>query len=164
MIQKITPCLLFDGKAEAAARHYVSIFKKSKILSVNPLLTRFLLEGQEFTALNGPKSEFTWAVSFYVTCKTQKEIDYFWAKLSAGGGQAQPCGWVKDKFGLSWQIVPEIITTLIGDKDRERVDRTMQAVMKMKKLDIAKIKEAYAGKQGDRGKRVKPGIRKRKVK
>ena len=145
MIQKITPCLLFDGRAEEATRYYVSIFKKSKILSVNPFLTTFLLEGQEFTALNGPKSEFTWAVSFYVTCKTQKEIDYYWKKLAAGGKE-QPCGWVKDKFGLSWQIVPSIITNLIGDPNQEKVDRTMQAVMKMKKLDIAKLKKAYAGK------------------
>ncbi|HKP98108.1 MAG TPA: VOC family protein [Fibrobacteria bacterium] len=146
MLRKITPCLLFDGAAEKAARYYVSIFKKSKILSVNPFLTRFLLEGQEFTALNGPKSEFTWAVSFYVTCKTQKEIDCHWENL-ASGGKEQPCGWVKDKFGLSWQIVPSIIFDLLADADPKKVDRTMQAVSRMKKLDIAKIKKAHAGKE-----------------
>lgn len=145
MLRRITPCLLFDGEAEKAARYYISIFKKSKIISVNPLVTKFMLEGQEFIALNGPKSEFTWAVSFFVTCETQKEIDYYWGKL-ASGGEEQPCGWVKDKFGLSWQIVPSIIPDLIADADQEKVDRTMRAVSSMKKLDIAKIKKAHAGK------------------
>ncbi len=146
MPQKITPCFLFDGKAEAAARYYVSVFKRSKILSVNPFLTRFVLEGQEFSALNGPKSQFTWAVSFYVACKTQQEIDYYWKKLSAGGKEL-PCGWVQDKFGLSWQIVPAMIDKLISGKDQAASDRTMQALLKMKKLDIAKLKRAHAGKR-----------------
>ena len=145
MLKKISPCLLFDGKAEEAAKYYVSIFRKSKIISVNPWVTRFKLEGQEFMALNGPKSDFTWAVSFFVTCETQKEIDYYWDKLAAGG-EEQPCGWVKDKFGLSWQIVPSIINDLIGDADPKKVNRTMQAVSRMKKLDLAKIKKAHAGK------------------
>jgi predicted 3-demethylubiquinone-9 3-methyltransferase (glyoxalase superfamily) len=118
MIKAITPCLLFPGNAEEAARYYVSIFKKSKIISVNPFVTKFKLEGKDFIALNGPDSEFTWAVSFYVPCKTQKEIDYYWSKLSKGG-EEQPCGWVKDKFGLSWQIVPAIIDELIADKDKQ---------------------------------------------
>jgi len=145
MLKKISPCLLFDGKAEEAAKYYVSIFRKSKIISVNPWVTRFKLEGQEFMALNGPKSDFTWAVSFFVTCETQKEIDYYWDKLAAGG-EEQACGWVKDKFGLSWQIVPSIINDLIGDADPKKVNRTMQAVSRMKKLDLAKIKKAHAGK------------------
>lgn len=145
MLRKITPCLLFAGKAEEAARYYVSIFKKSKIKSVNPYVTQFMLEGQEFMALNGPKSEFTWGVSFYVTCETQTEIDYYWKKLSSGG-EEQPCGWVKDKFGLSWQIAPSIIPDLIADPDPKKVERTMRAVMSMKKLNIAKLKKAHAGK------------------
>jgi predicted 3-demethylubiquinone-9 3-methyltransferase (glyoxalase superfamily) len=145
MLQKITPCLLLPGNAEEAARYYVSIFKKSKIVSVNDFVTTFKLEGQEFTALNGPQSEFTWAVSCYVWCETQKEIDYYSGRLSKGGEQ-QPCGWVKDRFGLSWQIAPSIIGKLIGDKDPKKVERTMAAVMKMKKLDLAKIRKAYAGK------------------
>jgi predicted 3-demethylubiquinone-9 3-methyltransferase (glyoxalase superfamily) len=145
MIKKISPCLLFNGNAEEAARYYVSIFKKSEITAVNPYVTQFKLEGQEFIALNGPKSDFTWAVSFFVTCETQKEIDYYWEKLS-DGGEEQPCGWVKDKFGLSWQIVPSIINDLIGDADPKKVNRTMQAVSKMKKLNLAEIKKAHAGK------------------
>ena len=146
LIKKITPCLLFNGEAEDAARYYVSIFKKSKIKSVTPWVTTFVLEGQEFVALNGPQDEFTWAVSFYVSCKDQKEIDYYWKKLSAGG-EEQPCGWVKDRFGLSWQIIPDFIPEVLADKDPEKSDRALQAVMKMKKLNIAKIKKAYAGKK-----------------
>jgi predicted 3-demethylubiquinone-9 3-methyltransferase (glyoxalase superfamily) len=145
MLKRITPCLLFDGQAEKAARYYVSIFKRSKILSVSPLMVKFSLDGEDFFALNGPKSPFTWAVSFYIPCKTQKEIDLYSAKLSAGGEQ-QPCGWVKDKFGLSWQIVPAVIEDLLNDPDPKKVERMMAAVMKMKKLDIAKLKEAHAGK------------------
>jgi predicted 3-demethylubiquinone-9 3-methyltransferase (glyoxalase superfamily) len=109
-------------------------------------LTGFRLEGHDFIALNGPKTEFNWSVSFYVSCKTQKEIDYYWSKLKAGGGQEQPCGWVKDKYGLSWQIVPEMISKLIEGKDKEKSQRAFQAMMKMKKLNIEKLKAAYAGK------------------
>ncbi len=146
LMSKITPCLLFDGKAEEAAKFYVKIFKKSKITHSSPLLTGFRLEGHDFIALNGPKTEFNWSVSFYVSCKTQKEIDYYWSKLKAGGGQEQPCGWVKDKYGLSWQIVPEMISKLIEGKDKEKSQRAFQAMMKMKKLNIEKLKAAYAGK------------------
>ena len=110
LYKKITPCLLFDGRAQEAAEFYVSIFKKSKITHKNPFATSFRIEGHDFVALNGPKTPFTWAVSFYVACKTQKEIDYYWSKLRAGGGKEQPCGWVKDKYGLSWQIAPTIIS------------------------------------------------------
>jgi len=143
MLNKITTCLLFDGHAEEAARYYTSIFKGSKIVSTNPLVTIFRLEGQEFMALNGPKSEFTWAMSLVVTCKTQKEIDYYWSKLSAGG-EEQPCGWVKDKFGVSWQVMPAVIPELLNDDDAKKVDRVMQAVLGMKKLDIAALKKAHA--------------------
>lgn len=142
--QKITPCLMFDGRAEEAAEFYVSVFKKSKILYRSPVLTRFRILGQEFTALNGPKTPFTWAVSFYVACKTQKEIDDYSSKLTADGGEQQPCGWVKDKFGASWQIVPEITPDLLEDKDPARAQAVMQAVLKMKKLDLAEMKAAYA--------------------
>jgi len=143
VLNKITTCLLFDGHAEEAARYYTSIFKGSKIVSTNPLVTIFRLEGQEFMALNGPKSEFTWAMSLVVTCKTQKEIDYYWSKLSAGG-EEQPCGWVKDKFGVSWQVMPAVIPELLNDDDAKKVDRVMQAVLGMKKLDIAALKKAHA--------------------
>lgn len=144
--QKITPCLLFDGRAQEAAEFYVSVFKKSKITHSNAFTTSFNLDGQDFVALNGPKSQFTWAVSFMVPCKTQKEIDYYWSKLRANGGEEQPCGWVKDKFGLSWQVFPAFLPALFEDKDKEKAGRAMQAMMKMKKLDIAKLKKAYAGK------------------
>ncbi len=107
LYKKITPCLLFQGQAQEAAEFYTSIFKKSKILDSTPFTTSFRIEGHDFVALNGPKASFTWAVSFYVTCKNQKEVDYYWSKLSSGGGEEQPCGWVKDKFGLSWQIIPD---------------------------------------------------------
>jgi len=143
--QKITPCLLFDGKAEKAAKFYTSIFKKSKIITTSPLTTTFRLEDQEFIALNGPRSDFTWAISFFVTCRTQKEIDYFWKELSAGG-ETQQCGWLKDKFGVSWQIVPAVLSDLLDDDDAEKAERAMQAMLQMKKLDIAKLKKAHAGR------------------
>lgn len=146
LFSKITPCLLFDGRAHEAAKFYVSIFKKSKITHTNEYATSFRIEGHDFVALNGPKCEFTWAVSFYVKCETQKEINYYWSKLRAGGGEEQPCGWVKDKFGLSWQIAPTILLELIEDKDKAKAERAMQAMMKMKKLDIAKLKKAHSGK------------------
>ena len=143
--QKITPCLLFDGKAAKAAKFYTSIFKRSKIITTSPLTTTFRLEDQEFIALNGPRSDFTWAISFFVTCRTQKEIDYFWKELSAGG-ETQQCGWLKDKFGVSWQIVPAVLSDLLDDDDAEKAERAMQAMLQMKKLDIAKLKKAHAGR------------------
>lgn len=146
LFQKITPCLLFDGKAHQAAKFYTSVFKKSKITHSGPYSSSFRIEGHDFIALNGPKTEFTWSVSFYVSCKNQKEVDYYWNKLRAGGGAEQPCGWVKDKFGLSWQIIPEVLPSLIGDKDKKKAARTMEAMMKMKKLNIAVLKKAHSGK------------------
>ena len=146
LTKKITPCLLFSGQAKEAAEYYVSIFKKSKITHSTAWTTSFNIEGQDFVALDGPKTPFTWAVSFYITCKTQKEIDYYSAKLRAGGGEQQPCGWVKVKFGLSWQITPEMMPKLLAAKDKEKVGRLMEAMMEMKKLDIAKLKRAFAGK------------------
>lgn len=146
MSQKITPFLWFDGQAEKAARFYVSIFKNSRILSTDAMSATFRLEGQEYIAFNGgPQFKFTPAISLFVSCKTQAEVDYFWRKLSAGG-RTQPCGWLKDKFGVSWQVIPSILGDLLGDDDREKAGRALQAMLKMKKLDIAKLKKAHAGK------------------
>ena len=157
--QKITPFLWFDDKAEEAAKFYTSIFKNSKIGNItrydeeaagptgrpagSVMTVDFQLGGQEFVALNGgPMFKFTEAISFVVNCENQEEVDYFWSKLSAGGEESR-CGWLKDKFGLSWQIVPEILGELIGGKDPRRANNAMQAMLKMSKLDIKKLKEAY---------------------
>jgi predicted 3-demethylubiquinone-9 3-methyltransferase (glyoxalase superfamily) len=155
--QKITACLWFDNNAEEAVKFYTSVFKNSKKGDVSyysenapmpkgtVLTIRFQIEGQEFLALNGgPYFKFTEAVSFVVNCKTQKEIDYYWETLSKGGAKVE-CGWLKDKFGLSWQVVPTIINELITDKNAEKSSRVMQAIWKMKKLDIKTLKQAYAG-------------------
>jgi predicted 3-demethylubiquinone-9 3-methyltransferase (glyoxalase superfamily) len=141
-MQKIIPFLWFDGQAEQAARFYTSIFKKSKIESISPMSATFRLDGVKFIALNGgPQFKFTEAISFFVSCKTQKEIDYFWQKLSAGGEKSR-CGWLKDRFGVSWQIVPAILGELLNDEDDEKSNRVMQAMLKMTKLDIKKLKQA----------------------
>lgn len=139
---KITPFLWFDGQAQEAAEFYAAIFKHSKILSSSPMSVTFELEGQKFMALNGgPMYKFTEAVSFFVSCKTQQEVDYFWEKLSAGG-TIQKCGWLKDKFGLSWQIVPDVLGELLGGDDSAASGRVMQAMLRMRKLDIAKLQKA----------------------
>ncbi len=153
--QKITPFLWFDDSAEEATNFYVSIFKNSEVLSINRygeagpgaagtvMSTSFGLDGQEFMALNGgPHFKFTEAVSFFIDCKTQDEVDGLWEKLSDGGETSQ-CGWLKDKFGLSWQVIPSALGEMLGDKDRERANRVMQAMLQMTKIDIAKLKEAY---------------------
>ena len=145
-MQKIRPCLWFDGKAEEAARFYGSIFKDSKIISSNPVVTFFTLEGQEFMGLNGgPKFPFTEAVSFMVHCETQAELDDKWDKLIAGGGRPVECGWLKDKYGLSWQIVPTALERLLMGGDKASNERVMAAVMKMTKLDIATLEAAARG-------------------
>ena len=145
-MQKITPFLWFDGQAEAAAKFYTSIFKDATITSLSPMSATFRLAGQEFIALNGgPQFKFTEAVSFFVSCETQEEIDYYWEKLSAGGSNGQ-CGWLKDKFGLSWQIIPPILGEMLGDEDDAKSQRVMQAMLKMSKLDLQKLKNAHAGK------------------
>jgi predicted 3-demethylubiquinone-9 3-methyltransferase (glyoxalase superfamily) len=154
-MQKITPCLWFDDKAEEAARFYTSIFKKSRIDLITHygeggprpkgtvLTVKFQLAGQEFLALNGgPIFKFTEALSFIVNCKTQKEVDRMWKKLSEGGQEVQ-CGWLKDKYGLSWQIVPTVLGKLLGDPDPERAARVFQAMLQMKKLEIKGLKKAY---------------------
>ncbi len=156
-MQKITPCLWFDRQAEEAARYYVSIFKNSKVGRISRygegaplpkgtvLTVSFKLDGQEFLALNGgPIFKFTEAVSFIVNCATQGEIDRMWKKLSAGGLEVR-CGWVKDKYGLSWQIVPTILGKLLSDP--KRAARVMQAVMGMTKIEIQELKKAYNARE-----------------
>ncbi len=159
-MQKITPFLWFDTNAEAAAEFYVSIFKNSKILNVSRygdagpgpkgsvMVVNFQLAGQEFTALNGgPLFKFSEAFSLVVNCETQKELDEYWSKLTSGGGQESQCGWLKDKFGFSWQIVPTELGKLMSAKDPAKVNRVMQALLQMKKLDIAKLQQAAEGKE-----------------
>ena len=146
-MQKITPCLWFDKEGEEAARLYVSIFKNSTILSVVPAgagsLVRFQLDGQDFMALSaGPVFKFTPAISLVVSCETQEELDEIWNKLSADKASEQ-CGWLKDKYGLSWQIVPTVLSKLMQDKDPKKSERVMNALLKMKKLDIKALQEAY---------------------
>jgi predicted 3-demethylubiquinone-9 3-methyltransferase (glyoxalase superfamily) len=156
-MQKITPFLWFDGKAEEAMNFYVSIFKNSKVLSVarygeagpgpkgSVMTATFQIEGQEFYALNGgPMFTFSPAISFFVSCETQQEIDELWEKLSAGG-EKQRCGWLKDKYGVSWQIVPSILGKLLNDKDAEKAKKAMNAMLQMDKLDIEGLKKAHAG-------------------
>ena len=145
-MNKIRPCLWFDGKAEEAAKFYGTIFQDSKIISSNPIVTFFTLAGQEFMGLNGgPKFPFTEAVSFMVYCETQAELDEKWDKLIAGGGRPVECGWLKDKYGLSWQIVPAQLERLLMSGDKASNERVMAAVMKMTKLDIATLEAAARG-------------------
>ena len=162
-IRKIIPCLWFDSQAEEAAKFYVSVFERSRITGLthygkegqevhggkpgSVLTVAFELEGEPFTALNGgPQFKFTEAISLQVMCETQEEIDRYWSKLSAGGDEkAQQCGWLKDKYGLSWQVVPAALPALIGDPDRAKAGRVMKALLPMKKLDIKALKQAHAG-------------------
>jgi predicted 3-demethylubiquinone-9 3-methyltransferase (glyoxalase superfamily) len=160
--QKITPFLWFDNQAEEAAKFYTSIFKNSKIENVtrydeegskvsgrpkgSAMTVPFQIEGQEFVALNGgPLFKFTEAISFVVNCETQKEVDYYWEKLSAGGEEVQ-CGWLKDRFGLSWQVVPTVLAEMLQDKDPQKAQRVMAAMLKMKKIEITDLKKAYDAK------------------
>jgi len=147
----ITPFLWFDSQAEEAMNFYASIFKRSKVISVNRaqgkvMSVQFELEGQAFMALNGgPLFKFTEAISFFVACETQQEIDDLWGKLTADGGAPSRCGWLKDRFGLSWQIVPASLGRMLGDKDATRSKRVMDAMMQMNKLDLARLQHAYDG-------------------
>ena len=149
-MQKIVPFLWFDGQAEEATNFYLSIFKNSRLLSVMPgpdgkaMGTSFEIEGQKFHTLNGgPKYKFTPAISLFVNCETQPEVDELWDKLLAGGGRADRCGWLQDKYGLSWQIIPTVLGRLMGDKDRAKAGRVVQAMLQMVKLDIAGLQRAY---------------------
>ncbi len=161
---KIVPCLWFDHQAEEAVNLYTSLFKNSKILNVSRydeasaqasgqpvgsvLTVTFMLDGQEFMALNGgPAFQFTEAVSFIVNCETQAEVDHFWDNLIEDGGEESQCGWLKDKYGLSWQIVPTVLGELLSDPDPAKAQRVMQAMLQMKKIDVAKLRQAYEEKQ-----------------
>jgi predicted 3-demethylubiquinone-9 3-methyltransferase (glyoxalase superfamily) len=158
-MQKITPFLWFDDNAEEAVKFYTSIFKNSKIGKIarydeagekaagraagSVMTVEFQLEGQDFIALNGgPHFKFTEAISFVVSCKTQAEVDYYWNKLTADGGKEVQCGWLKDKYGLSWQVVPTILPELLSDKDAAKSQRVIEAMLQMVKLDIKKLKQA----------------------
>jgi predicted 3-demethylubiquinone-9 3-methyltransferase (glyoxalase superfamily) len=158
-MQRITPFLWFDDKAEEAASFYTSIFKNSKIVNIarygdagaevsgrakgTVMTVAFQLDGQEFVALNGgPQFKFTEAISFVVNCQTQEEVDEYWKKLSDGGQEVQ-CGWLRDKYGLSWQIVPTILNEMVGDPDPKKAERVMKAMLQMKKIDIKGLKQAY---------------------
>ena len=161
--QTITPCLWFDDQAEAAAAFYTAIFKNSRIVKVtrygeagreihgrpagSVMTVAFELAGQAFTALNGgPVFRFNEAISLQVMCDTQEEVDYYWARLSQGGDEkAQQCGWLKDKYGVSWQVVPRVLIEMVGEPDSERSQRAMTAMLQMKKIDIGGLKRAYAG-------------------
>jgi predicted 3-demethylubiquinone-9 3-methyltransferase (glyoxalase superfamily) len=156
MLQKIKPFLWLDTQAEEAAKFYCSIFKDSKILNVGRypegapagldgrvMIVNFELEGQPFIALNGgPMFKFTEAISFSISTETQEETDYYWNKLTSGGGQESQCAWLKDKFGLSWQVVPTTLSKLLADPDKKKAQRVMQAMLKMKKIDIAALERA----------------------
>jgi predicted 3-demethylubiquinone-9 3-methyltransferase (glyoxalase superfamily) len=161
--QKITPCLWFDDQAEEAVKFYTAIFRNSKIINMTRyteagreihgkpagtvMTVAFELDGQAFTALNGgPMFKFNEAISFQVNCETQEEVDYYWEKLSAGGDErAQQCGWLKDKYGVSWQVVPAVLIEMINASDSEKSQRAMEAMLQMKKIDIDELKRAYAG-------------------
>jgi predicted 3-demethylubiquinone-9 3-methyltransferase (glyoxalase superfamily) len=162
-VQPITPCLWFDSQAEDAARYYTGIFKDSRIVAItrygeagreihgrpagSVMTVEFELNGQPFTALNGgPHFKFNEAVSFQIMCRDQEEVDFYWDRLRQGGDpNAQQCGWLKDKFGLSWQVVPTGMVEMLNNPDREKADRAMDAMMKMNKLDIAELQRAYEG-------------------
>ena len=142
-MQKITPFLWFEGNALEAAEFYVSIFKNSRIINASPMSVTLELEGQRLMILNGgPHHKLSPAVSLFVNCETQLEIDDFWAKLTADGGADGRCGWLTDKYGLSWQLVPPMLGELLGDKDRAKAQRVMAAMMKMNKLEIAVLQQA----------------------
>ena len=162
-MQKITPFLWFDRQAEDAVKFYTSLFKNSKIgrilrnaegpaektgRPVGSVLTiEFEIEGQKLIALNGgPLFKFNESVSFVVNCETQEEVDYFWGKLTADGGEESQCGWLKDKFGLSWQITPTVLIDMLHDKDPEKSERVMNAMLQMQKIEIPRLKAAYGGK------------------
>jgi predicted 3-demethylubiquinone-9 3-methyltransferase (glyoxalase superfamily) len=162
--QKISPCLWFDDQAEEAAKFYTGIFRNSRITQISRytevgqehhrkppgsvMVVAFELEGLPFTALNGgPLFKFSEAISLQVRCETQEEVDYYWDKLSTGGDKkAQVCGWLKDQYGLSWQIVPTVLNEMMSDPDEEKSGRAMEAMLQMKKLDIAQLERAYAGR------------------
>jgi len=155
---KTIPCLWFDGQAEQAAELYISVFPDSKVLGVTRygrdaagvegtvMTVNFSLDGQEYVGLNGgPQFTFSEAISFQIMCADQDEVDHYWTGLIEGGGEEGPCGWLKDRFGVSWQVFPTVLTELLADPDREKSQRVMQAMLQMKKIDIAALERAAAG-------------------
>ena len=162
-VQKITPCLWFDDQAEEAVEFYTTIFKNSKVVNISRygeaghdvhgkpagtvMTVAFELDGQAFTALNGgPTFKFNEAISFQIMCETQEEVDYYWERLSESGDEkAQQCGWLKDKYGVSWQVVPTILLEMLNDSNSEKSQRVTEAMLQMKKIDINELKQAYSG-------------------
>jgi len=145
-MQKITPFLWFDGNLEDAVRFYASIFKDARIVNLSPMSATFEIGGQSFMGLNGgPMYKFSEAISFFIRCEDQDEVDYYWSRLLADGGSAQMCGWLKDRFGLSWQVIPNILGAYLSDADGARRQRVMDVMMKMKKLDVDALQRAHAG-------------------
>ena len=151
-MKKITPFLWFDTQAEEAMNFYVSVFKNSRVLGVTPgpdgraMTVNFELDGQEFIGLNaGPQFKFNESISFLVDCQTQAEVDELWEKLTADGGEESRCGWLKDKYGLSWQIIPRALSEMLSDPDREKAGRAMQAMLQMNKIDIEEMRRAFEG-------------------
>ncbi|MCB0668594.1 MAG: VOC family protein [Saprospiraceae bacterium] len=143
-LQKITPYLWFDNQAHEAAQFYVSVFPDSGIKSTSPMITEFHLSGQDFMALNGgPQFQFNEAISFFVLCEDQQEVDYYWDQFTLNGGEESMCSWCKDKYGLSWQIVPRQLMELIGAPDREKANKAMQAMLRMRKIIIADLEKAF---------------------
>ena len=142
----ITPFLWFDGQAQEAMTFYTSIFKDSKVISSNPMSVQFELQGQRFIGLNaGPHHKFTPAVSFFIEVETQAEIDNYWNKLLADGGRPDQCGWLQDKFGLSWQVIPKVLPKLLSDPDPAKAKRALDAMLKMSTIDLAQLQRAHAG-------------------
>lgn len=145
-MQKITPFLWFESQANEAAQFYTTVFKNCKIVGSNPMSTTFELEGVSYTAFNGgPHLKLTPAFSLFINCDTQEEVDMYWEKLLADGGREDKCGWLQDKFGVSWQVVPKGLDKLLFDADHEKAQRAMNAMMQMKKLDIATLRKAHDG-------------------
>jgi predicted 3-demethylubiquinone-9 3-methyltransferase (glyoxalase superfamily) len=165
-MQKITPFLWFDGQAEQAVKFYTSVFKTSKVGRIlrydenaakaasrplgSVLTIEFEIEGQKFVALNGGSEfKFNESISFVVNCETQQEVDHYWNKLTADGGHESACGWLKDKFGVSWQVTPTVLVDMLHDKNPEKAGRVMKAMLQMQKIDIGKLKDAYTGKSSE---------------
>jgi len=143
---KVSPFLWFVGNMQEAVDFYVAVFKDARVLESGPMSARFELLGREFLALNAhPHQPFTEAISFFVEVESQEEVDYYWRALLAGGGKEQMCGWLKDRFGVSWQVIPKALGRYLSDKDRARAERTMQAMLKMKKIVISDLDKAHAG-------------------
>jgi predicted 3-demethylubiquinone-9 3-methyltransferase (glyoxalase superfamily) len=143
---KVSPFLWFVGNMQEAVNFYVATFKEARVVEISPMSARFELLGREFLALNAhPHQPFTEAISFFIQVETQDEVDYYWRALTADGGKESMCGWLKDKFGVSWQVIPNALGRYLSDKDRSKAERVMQAMLKMKKIVIADLDRAYAG-------------------